>query len=770
MYEDPNYFPLDVSSTIKSKMKDDWINVNEFATLENASFTHSLKSDASAPLRMTNIFDVADFHVKTMAAYSSYAPISNDVQRIMKMPGVTEAIESSMGKQGLNYLKSLMQSIATNKVRNGDIAEATLPLQSLINAYKRQAVSFNVSTAIKQPLSIFRALNEIDGKYLLKAGKITKHDYNRIYNDMIDRSGVAKMKMLGYSDVGFGKSLRSRYDENYVNDSGIIRGALSDSKAGATVLKGYDKITEAGMWLAGKADEMTWVKIWRACELEVADKHPGLSGKEYTEKVTQRFNTIIGRTQVVDTVLDTSPFSKNKYTAILAPFMNEPVKALGTMISAGEMARDSKPGGNKKLAKAICLVAFNNLLLEPIITTLMSMWRDEEDDTESFEDFSKKFIELYLGINFDEKTTVSSVLTSNAVGGLFGFPILQIFYDTYSNTVNGYSNEKIDTAAISNLLNKSISLFSSWSKPKEERAKTRYKLLSDFIGAAAAAKGIPLPTLRKQFAAMYRSAIELTDNYTLQWEYNKVLYNLENASARSQKGFYDIMAAAYKAGDTEAYENMRRELNTIISGTPASIKANSITDAIEKRGGEVKVGSDLWYVDIQSRFRLPTANNNTKVEQFLTKTYLDLEKAGIDDSNSVFLTDASAYSYEIEKDVAAPKKYDYSIVEKDGKEYYKMSSAGYAEYLDDVGLLSYQVLRELSSSSNSNRWEQLTTEQKQWAIEQVYAYAKAKYKKDFNSSYEFTSNYMKDLYKSKAGQSEIAKKILKEAKSKDFKK
>lgn len=744
MFEDPHYFPMDVSKNVLPK---GWDQMDDFWRLENAGMTKSLKGDASAPLRMTDMFDVADHHIRTMAAYRAYAPVSNDVQRIMDMPGVKEAVSYGMGQKGVEYLDDLIKTIASNKVRNGDMSDAAAPLQFFMNAYKRQAVSFNLSTAAKQPLSLLRAFNEMDPKYIMSAN-VSGEEYKRALAAMIEHSGVAKMKMLGYSDTGFAKSLRQIYDSDYVNESGIIRGTLTREDGGRRAVKAYDKITDAGMWLAGKMDEVTWVRLWVACEKEISDKYPALKGDERMSKITERFNDLIGRTQVVDTILDTSPLMRNNLMALLTPFMNEPTKALATILTAAEAVRDKRPYGKQKLKKAVGLVLLNNLVLEPIITTLFSMWRDEEDDTENLANFTEKFFKLYAGVNLQDGTNLTSIATSNAVGGIFGFPIIQIFYDTFSDATQNFSNEKIDTEAISNLVKSTKNLITNLPKKPEDRAKSNYKLMSEFIAAAAAAIGIPANTIRRQLSACIRAGINLTDNYEAQWQYNKLLYNLENSNARSQKYFYDIMAAAYKAGDTEAYAMMRDELNSVISDTPSLISVKSIEKAIADRGGEIEVGSDLWYIDVQSRFCLDDYAPKMRAETLITQTYTEAQKAGVDPS-SLLLTMPSAYEY----------------TTLDGKEA-KMSTVEYENYIKGVGLLSYQVLIELSSGAKKNAWNALSLEQRIYAIEKVYAYAKAKGKKDFDAGYNIRGQgvWMEEIYNSGAGQSAIASAIIVQAK------
>jgi hypothetical protein len=753
MFEDPHYFPMDVSNNV---LPANWDSMDEFYRLENAGMTKSIKENASAPLRMTDIFDVADFHVRTMAAYAAYAPVSNDMQRILNMPGVNEAVNVGMGKKGAKYLETLVKTIASNKVRTGDMSDAARPLQFFMNAYKRQAVSFNISTALKQPLSIVRALNDIDAKYILKVpASMLGKEYNRAYNAMIENSGVAKMKMLGYSDTGFGKSLRQIYDTGYINESGIIRGSAAGTKAGRIAVKTYDKITDAGMWAAGKMDEATWVRLWRACELEVSDRHKGLSAKEKTAKVAERFNEIIGRSQVVDTVLDTSPLMRNNAMAILTPFMNEPTKALATIITAADAYRDGKAGSKKKLVKAIGLVALNNLLLEPIVSALMTMWRDEEDDTENIADFSKKFLKLYAGVDLDGDTSVASVMTSNAVSGVFGFPILQIFYNTFSDSMQNYSNEKIDTAALSNLIRDTKNLIVNSRKEAVDRVETNYKLFSDFLGSAAAAIGIPLPTLRRQASAMVRTALEHTDSYDLQWRYAKILYNLENSSARTQKQFYNILAAAYKANDVADYQYMLNDLkNTQTGKNTIGISWNKIKKYIEDRGGKYEIGSDLWLVGVQAEFNLSSFNPAMKVESMLGKIYKSAISEGVKNPERALPSTPALYSYN------KTDENGNDVLDENGDPVkVEMTLAEYEDFIADVGKLSYNILLALQGQG---QFKNLSAEEQVYCLDKAYDFAARYYRSKFNPGYDLSSGgkWMAEVAKGNLDTTKISRAIL----------
>lgn len=746
MYEDPNYIPLDVVNyAIPKEIAD---KIQQTKSIENASFTNPLKRNSTVPLRMTSLFDVANDHVRKMAAYNAYAPITNDMNRIMRMTDVSGAVKDKLGNPGWNYLKKFVERVAANEVRTGEVSAAAAPLTAMMNAYKRQAVAWNVSTMLKQPISILRAANEIDGKCLRRAN-VGKEEYQRIKNLMLDRSGVAYIKSNGYSDTGLGKTMEKLYTKNYTNDSGLIRGGLNESKFGRGLVDAYDAFIEKGMEGAARADEMTWVRIWKACELEVADNYPNLSGEERLQKVTERFNDVIGKTQVVDTILDSAPLMQNKAMQIFTPFMNEPTKTLGGLVAAANDWRNGKSDAGKKFGKALGLWAVANILIEPLITSLMTMWRDEKDDTE---DFGWSLLEKMLGIKKDKDGITwngRDFFTSNMVSGALSLPIVNIIYNTISNKMQGFSSEKIDTAALSNLYDTTRKLNEGMHKAPADRAKSMYRLWGDWAEALAAFIGVPAKTIRRQIAGTARAAMDMTNSNWAKWQYNKLYYNMENTTARSQKNFYDILADTYKSGDAETYQKMLDELTDVVNGTPSLVSMKTIQSAIEKGGGEIKPGNDLWNTTVQARFRLDQAVKGWQVENFLTKTYVKAEKDGIEDSavNSVLLN--------------MPDSYDY---EADGKDV-EMTAEQYDEFTRDVGGFSYKVLAQMSSGSNSSAWNKLTIDQQIYAIDKVYAYSKAKAKKDLNPDYDIRKQgvWMDECYSDKASPKEVSARIMQEA-------
>ena len=769
-FGDTKYFPMNVS---KSHLPGNWDQMDDFARLENLGFTKKLGDNASAPLRLGGIFNTADSHVRAMAAYSAYAPINNDVTRMVDMAGMKGNIEKYLGKRGYSYLTDFIKAVEQNKVRSGDNIAIAKGFDKLGNAYKRAAVSWNISTAAKQPISMVRALNAIDGKYIAKAyADLMKHkDAVDAVGRMVDASGVAKMKVLGYSDVGFGKSLRQNYDDAY-----SPMGDRQKNMVLRNLAKAYEGFTDAGMWMAGKMDEATWARIWRACELETADKYKGLTFAEQTQKTAERFNEVIGQTQVVDTILDNAPILRSEKASLYTAFMSEPVKSLNSLIAAHDAMVEKRPGAKKQLGKAVGTFVVSNILLEPLVSIVFSMFRDDEDETD-FETVTEKALNLWVGVpagkdgdkwlaGEDGKKRVDELISGGMsrakaeakakreyIWGDFGVDFIssQVFsaltgaipyvnglVDAVTNTILGYDNDRIDMANISKAVRSTMNLAKAYNGAGEQQ-KSLLNLWVTMLEDSAAIAGIPAKTFRRDLTAIYRTVLQATDSYNMQWELNKMLYNINSNTARTQKGFFDIMARAAKAGDTEAYKRMSDDLEEIIGSGSVGIKRSTITSQLEKRGYEPEIGSDIWYIDLQAGFDLDTFNTGMQAERMITDLYRKTKESSLIPKSP---SDSFTVSGETVK-ISDPLEYQ--------------------AFAEEVGDFSYMILVNMASSDG---YKNLTDAQKQYAIEKAYDYARRRSRKRLYSAYDMGENLFKELYEKNAAPSSVASGILGKAREK----
>lgn len=770
MFHEDFYFPIRVSQSTKLKKGGrEWGSSAGEMNLEFSSFTNSVQPNSTSAIVIDNIFDVAEGHVQKMAAYNAYAPICHDLQRILANGEVRDAIVNNMGREALKYMFDFLKKVNGNVANERGHSHTYGGLQTLGNLSKRASVSANFSSAFKQFDSIFRACDEIHPKYLVAArtgfgSQDGKGTYGRTYRRMVENSGIAKMKMLGYSDAGFGKSLREQWDKDFVKTPTGFRRFMDASVPTHAVLKGYDKLTDLGMWMSGKADETVWVGLYRACELEATDKYKDASAAEITQKATERFNEIIGETQVVDSVMDSTPFSENVLGTGFGAFMNEPVRQFGHLMVAADAMRDGKPGAGKKLAKVFSTVIFSSMVVEPLKTALASLLRDNEDDDEQF---FRKIFKLWTGIDFTDSSqeiaTPTGVMSSNLVDGLLGIiPAFGQIYDIVMETVQGYSSTRLETEGLEKLTQYVKALIGYDSK-EGIPTKTKAKLTIDILGAVGKITGMPISTLIRDLQIPYKSFMSWTDDYVAQWEYNKMFYNLGNGTARSSYGFYDIFSKAVADGDTDAVEYMRNDLEGTKTGkNKFGVTYPDIRDALKDRGGKYIINDDVFLKEIQAEFSLPIVASDMTAEKLIRQVYakaIDQKDISPDDALKALPSTPEHYSYE-KKD-----ENGNTVYEGDGEDrkavVVEMTETEYAKFIEDVGVLRRNIVSKLAASGDFKKLSN-DTEAQIYCLEKAYDFAARYYRSKFNPNYDLSAGgkWMAKFADGKLDYSKIVYEIL----------
>lgn len=730
-FNDPNYFPITVHG-VKDQYHDEIYSVTN--SLEHKSFTKHVDKNSVKALDIHDIFTVSDNHAKEMAQYSGFAPINSTFTRVYNAPGVQTALLEQYGRRAIGYMNDFLDRANGKPV--GKDTKATDVSQKIASMAKKAAVGFNVSTAMKQPISYLRAAPELDMDVFAKAGAkiFSPSQYKALYNEMVTNSGIARIKALGFSDVGIGKEARGNYSD------------LSFSSAYNKGKFVKSKFEDASMWLAGKADEITWVRIWDACKMQIDKENAKLSSEKRIQLTTEKFNQIVGRTQVVDSVLDSAPASYNSVFKILHPFMNEPMKTVSSLWYAYEEMKKGVPGGKQKFVKQVASTAASNLILEPLIASVIGALRDKED--EDPEKFAKKVLNKMAGISLDseEPTSFRSVATSETVSGIAFAPMASFFYSIFTDVLNGFEGDSMNSANLYEFMKASVKLTEALMKGEDYSGqKSIYNLAAECATSMAQAFGIPANTMRKDLNAALRTALYYTQdivpmNNIVRWKMNKLYYNLGNKSARTEKYFYDILIDAYNQEDKTAYNIMREDLDEM------GIQSKEIVEIIEKRSGAIKPGSSVWNTELQARFDLPTKSKSSQVEQMVTRVYAACQKIDtLDESKAL---------------PKRPDKYSYTDSRGDKVE---MSTQEYDKFVENVGVLRYKLCAELASN---NAWGKLSAEQQLYALTKAYDFAARYYRQQFNTEYDSGDTWMKELYGKQLRIKDVATTIL----SKAFKK
>lgn len=730
-FNDPNYFPINVHGDTLA------YNVGKAPdsnVLERKGFTKKVDPNSIKPIEIRDIFDVADKHVEDMTMYAGYAPINSTTLRIYNAPGVKSAIREQYGNNAVRYMEGFLYKANGLANENNTASPKLYYWNKLANAGKKAAVAFNISTAAKQPLSYFRAGIELDTKYLVNAWSdvLPKKKYDALLQEMNENSGIAKIKSLGYSDVGMGHDTRSQYSDQ------TFKGAY---KKGEYI---KNKFEDASMYLAGKADERTWVRIWDACKMKVEAENGKLTHHELMSLTTAKFNQVIGRTQVVDSLMDTAPIAYDPKFKAFFPFSNEPIKTMATLYYTWNDMKKGK--GKEGFTKAVSSIVLTNLILEPLVSSMMGVWRDKEDEDPLT--YIEKVIEHWtgLGIGEDSETSFTSIITSEMVDGVFVDPILSGLFEIFTDIIQGYSGDVMNSSGLYDLGESSKRLLNAIMKGEDYKGeKSTYNLTMEFIASVAQILGVPANTLRRDTNAAIRTVLYYAQNVIpasniARWELNKLYYNLGNKSARTEKYFYDILVDAYNQEDKTAYNIMREDLDKM------GIQSKEIVGIIEKRGGMIKPGTSVWNTEVQARFDLPTKSTGNKVEQMVTRVYTACQKIDTLDENK-----------------ALPKRPDKYYYTNDDGDKVEMTTQEYDKFVEDVGVLRYKLCAEMAAS---NGWSKLNAEQQLYALTKAYDFAARYYRQKFNKDYNSGDTWMKDLYGTQFRNKEVASTII----SKAFKK
>lgn len=425
-----NYFPMRTTDDYRAIAVDPSYEVKN---LLGISLAQERTHRAGKPLVIEDVFDVVGRHLTNMAQYNAFA---QEIDKIRKMytlrlgngTSLKQRMIRAYGKGADEYFVKLLSNLSGPQVSPKNAAESVSA--KLTSRYKAAAVAGNLSVVLKQPMSIFRALPEFSSAGLKEIISLKEDltnllpkNLDKSIQEMLKYSGIAKMKNWGSSENITKKSFEELYNKN----------AITGGR------KFNEKLTSG----AENADMWTWAKLWRMSKAEIDAQGKYTAGsKEYFEAVDRKFSDVIGKTQVVQSALDSSMAvqNANAIQGMLYAFQNEPLKQFNYLSSVIRDARRGKPGAKAKLAKAIISSAANTVAVSAI-STAVSLLRgtlDRDDDDELWDDILKSFGE--------------NVLADVLSGGLapiwwviegFGSAI---FSGRFGNVV-----ERLDTAALTDL-------------------------------------------------------------------------------------------------------------------------------------------------------------------------------------------------------------------------------------------------------------------------------------------------------------------------------
>lgn len=569
-FTEQDYWPIkSAKEDLNSSQEKDSGNVR---SIKNIGMAQAVNPKASNALEVRSVFSTFADHASDMIDYAAWLCPMEDANRLFnykfedgkgKKTGVTVKgfLDEKGGEGSQDYWQKLMGDI-----QNGIKAKDFEPLTDLagkpIGWFKAAAVGANLRVVIQQPTAFFRASAVLDPADMARGltGGVTKGNG---WEKALTHSPIAMRKDVGSFDISSPYTLNDRF---YGKEG--IANKIND-KAGAP---------------AGKADAVTWGALWNACEWQVKRERPNLraGSGEFYSAVNEVFTNMIDQTQVVDGILQRSNIMRghSDLAKQATSFMGEPIMSLNVFMRAWDNMRyEENPAKRSKAIKTVGRAAAA-LLVTDVVNAIAQSIMDANRDDDPDKDYWEKFWTAFWGLTGDEENALQR-LRSVVIGGNLGSNIDKVggipFAKDILSIISGYSVARTDMEVAEDIINASKSFIDSMG---DNGKKTRAEALSNVIAAGAKIAGLPVSNLKRELVTTVRTAIQATGNVAIEYEYEKLFYNIYSTSNKDR-----YMGLAFKAleqGDLTTYEHIRKELKDFMALDSTSVDSG-MQSRLEKK-------------------------------------------------------------------------------------------------------------------------------------------------------------------------------------------
>ena len=531
-----NYYPI---KTIKagSEYEARQKRANIYALL-NKSFTKERNIHADNAIIVGDIFQTFNDHMSEMALYNAWAlPVidlikwfnyreTQDVENKISEVSVKEALRQAYGKNADEYIRRLLESI--NSQNSGGLSES-IAFKNL-RIVNRVAVSANLRVAIQQPFSITRAMELISPKYVKP---LVGDEKNNAYNEMVANSSFGKWKSMGYYDVDVSRPLEVK----------VLKNASF-----------ADKITEKTMFLAEAGDNFAWAVLWNACKAEVSEKNKGITNDELIAKTGERFDDIIIRTQVVDSVLTKSQWMRSDsfFHRMTSSFMSESMTSYNTLLRqydrySADAARTGKKSALKMNGKPIATTV-TVFVLTQLVNALVTAPLDAARDDDDYKTFLEKMLEKF------KRSALQNLLPTSMMPYIADI----VEYAMYGKT------DRPDLQ----LYTKAIDLGKQLKRTIDNYDYFKlHKLINSALSMASSISGIPMSNIARDAIAVWNTVVGNIGNGELKFQ----------TSPDSSSVAYEKMYEAIVNGKTDKATKLYAQMQS------NSVSADSINSALTSR-------------------------------------------------------------------------------------------------------------------------------------------------------------------------------------------
>lgn len=569
-FTEQDYWPIkSAKEALHSSPEKDRGNVR---SIKNIGMAQAVKPNAATPLNIRGVFDTFADHASDMIDYAAWLCPMEDANRLYNfqfrdsegnlVQTVKGFLEEKGGQGSQQYWQKLMGDIQNGINEKNFEPFSEVIVKKAFSNYKASRVLFNLRVAGQQPFAWFRArdvLNHVDMVKGLTSG-VTKGNG---WEKAVKYSPIAMRKDTGSFDVTSPYTLNDRFygKEGFIN-----------------------KVNEAGGMLAEAADAFTWGKLWNACEWQVKRERPNLraGSSEFYSATNEVFTNMIDQTQVVDGILQRSNImrSSDRLDKLATSFMGEPIMSLNVFMRKWDALRyEEDPVKRKAAMKALSrslAVLISSEVATAVVQSLSDAKRDDDDD----KDYWEKFIEAMTGITGDEET-MTEILKNVVFEGNVGQNLNPINKLPYLKDINsmwqGYKVVRMDLGVYQDNVNASKAFIASLNG---QGVKTRQDALTTALGAAGEFWGIAGSNLKREIYSTIDTIFQATGNVALQYEWDKLTYNISNTSNKNR--YLELMFKALEQGDLTTYEHIRKELKDYMA-VDSTTADNSMRTRLEDK-------------------------------------------------------------------------------------------------------------------------------------------------------------------------------------------
>ena len=518
--------------------------------IKNMGSAKALTPNASNALDIGGVYDVFAQNASDMIKYATLLAPMEDINRLYNYRyrdsmgsltgrNVRQVLSGVYGDAAQSYWRNLMRDMQNGIAKNA--SDTTRAVERIVGNTKGAAVGANLRVVIQQPTAYCRTAVVLDPAYMAK-GLTKGATAGNGWDKARQWAPIAGIKDTSGFDQG------SRYTvarEVYGSDGGAL-----------------EWLNDKSMALAGKADAVTWGKIWNACEWQVAaETSLEVGSDEFYRQVAAVFTDVIDQTQVVDGIMQRTQIMRDSdaLTRQATSFMGEPLKSLNIFMRAYDAwAYENNPqkrsAALKRLKRSVAALVVTDVV-NALAQSIVDGLRDDDKD----KNWAERIMEAFTGYSGDEESAGEVIKNVTLGGNLVSNmnPVGRIPYlKDILSILQGYTVDRMDAAAADDIIRTSKTFIKGLGG--DSKTTTAYNL-KQMLAMGSKVFGISVGNMGRDMWAIARSIANETGNVRLMFEMEKAIYRMDR-SAGNRKRWCELLYLAQKDKDTETARLIYKEM------------------------------------------------------------------------------------------------------------------------------------------------------------------------------------------------------------------